>query len=162
MKTKYLYTQKISLFPMFFYRFRLFFFLVISICFYDCSNHTTKSNEWAMNKPPQFLDNNKTSDSLNVAYSCEGIEYENWAEEDAKDSCLTVSLINSNKIPSGNIDTVGEQFRRIALSIQKSLVKPQAYRSYNIIFVKKITEPDGSIIKVHSSGMEISNRNLSR
>ena len=78
--------------------FRIFYMLTISLCFCNCSNHDTKSNEVVAARQPDFVDNGKAVDSLKKVYSCESIEYDNWKDNDASDSCLTVCLINSNKV----------------------------------------------------------------
>ena len=135
--------------------FRLFYVLTISLCFYNCSNNHTKNKEVATIGQPEFLDNGKTIDSLIKAYNCESIEYDNWKDNDANDSCLTVCLINSNKVPSGgDVDENANQIKEIALSVKKVLVKPQNYNSYYIIFVKK-DKVNGLETKAHSAGMEI-------
>ncbi|MEJ7627097.1 MAG: hypothetical protein WKF35_09550 [Ferruginibacter sp.] len=135
--------------------FKLFFVLTISFCFYNCSNTLTKSKKATATGQPEFIDNGKAIDSLLKAYNCESVEYDNWKDNDATDSCLTVCLINSNKVLAGdNPDENGNQLEGIALSIKRSLAKPQKYNSFYIIFVKK-EKVNGEDIRVHSAGMEI-------
>ena len=134
---------------------RLFFLLTVSLCFYNCSNNGTKSKEFIKNRQPDFVDNGKTVDSLIKVYNCESIEYNNWEDNDATDSCLTVCLINSNKVPSGdNVNGNVNQLKGIALSIKNSLAKPENYNSLYIIFVKK-DNVNGLETKNHSAGMKI-------
>ena len=136
--------------------FRPFFTLAISLCFYSCANNSdTKSKEVVVTREPEFVDNGKTVDSLIKVYNCEGVEYDNWKDNDATDSCLTVCLINSNKVPTtSNVDEEGEQLKAIVLSIKKSLANPKNYSSYYIIFVKK-DNTNCISTKTHSAGMEI-------
>ena len=135
--------------------FRFFSVLTISLFFYSCSNNDTKSKEVAVIGQPNFVDGGKTIDSLVKAYNCESVEYDNWKDNDATDSCLTVCLINSSKVPkSNNPDEDGNQLKGIASSIKKSLANPQKYNSFYIIFIKK-ENVNGEETKVHSAGMEI-------
>ena len=99
---------------------RLFSVLAISLCIYSCSGNDTKIREVAVIGQPEFNDNGKTIDSLIKAYNCESVEYDNWKVSDATDSCLTVGLINSSKIPknSSNPEKDVEQFKGIASSIK--------------------------------------------
>ncbi len=93
-------------------------------------------------------------------YNCESINYENWDDKETTDSCLTVCFINSTKVPSGNkLDENVNQFKAIALTINKSLAKPQTYKSFYIIFLKK-DNVNGQETKVHSAGMEIASADL--
>jgi hypothetical protein len=88
------------------YFLRILISLILSICLYNCSSSNST--------PPEFVDGGKTIDSLKNAYNCQGIEYENWEDDDATDSSLTVCFINSNKIPTGNPDESYEQLKGIA------------------------------------------------
>lgn len=140
---------------------RLICFLSISLFFFNCSGNIEikpEAKESATFVTTQFSDNGKTIDSIVKAYNCEGVEYNNWTENDATDSCLTVCLINSTKVPSsGNINN--PVFTAMATAIKKSLAKPQDYNSYYIIFVNK-DSVNGAEIKVHSAGMQIQNSEL--
>ncbi|MEI9943254.1 MAG: hypothetical protein WDN26_03460 [Chitinophagaceae bacterium] len=108
----------------------LLYLFSTSLYFYSCSNNDTKNKELTEIRQPEFADNGKTVDSLKKIYNCESIEYDNWTEKDATDSCLTVCLINSNKATSANnVDSSSNQLKGIALSIKKSLAKPQNYNS---------------------------------
>ncbi|HEY6504903.1 MAG TPA: hypothetical protein VIZ28_13060 [Chitinophagaceae bacterium] len=139
---------------------RLLFLLTISLCFCNCSNNDTKSKKVAEIGQPEFVDNGKAVDSLKKVYNCESIEYDNWEENDATDSCLTVCLINSNKVPSGdNVDDNVNQLKGIALTIKTSLAKPENYNSFYIIFVEK-ENMNGLESKSHAAGMEISSKEL--
>ncbi|WP_269242087.1 hypothetical protein [Flavobacterium limnophilum] len=107
---------------------------------------------------PAFADNGKTIARLKKAYHCESINYENWDNKKETDSCLTVCLTNSTKVPSmTNPDS--RELTEIAASIKKSLAKPQNYKSYYIIFVKK-DKFNGEETKVHSLGQEIRSKDL--
>ena len=140
--------------------FRLFYLLTILLCFYNCTSNDTKNKGLAEIEQPEFADNGKAIDSLKKVYNCESVDYENWGDKKATDSCLTVCLINSSKVPTGNnIDENVNQFKSIALTINKSLAKPQTYKSFYIIFVKK-EKVNGQETKVHSAGMEIASAEL--
>ncbi|MDB5200982.1 MAG: hypothetical protein JWQ27_391 [Ferruginibacter sp.] len=139
---------------------RLLVLFVASLCIYSCSNNDTNSKGMTETKQPEFADNGKTVDSLKKVYNCENIDYENWGDKKAADSCLTVCLINSSKVPSGNnADEEANKFTAMALAIKKSLAKPQNYKSFYLIFVKK-ENVNGQETKVHSPGMEIPNAEL--
>lgn len=140
--------------------FRLFYLLTISICLCNCSSNNTKNKELASAIRPDFLDNGRTVDSLKKVFNCESIEYDNWGFKKVTDSCLTVCLINSTKVPSGtNADSSADQLKGIALSIKKSLKEPQTYKLFYIIFIKK-ENVFGQETKTHSQGMEIAGTEL--
>ncbi len=140
--------------------FRLLYLLTLSLCFYNCTSNDRKSRELAEVNQPKFTDNGKAIDSLKKVYNCESINYENWGDKKTTDSCLTVCLINSTKVPSGNnVDGNVNQFKAIALTIKQALAKPQAYKSIYIIFVKN-DNVNGLESKVHSAGMEIASAEL--
>ena len=104
---------------------------------------------------PAFNDNEHNIDSLKKVYACESISFENWGDKKATDSCLTFCLINSTKIPSQeNVDTSVATFKGIARSLERSLSRPEAYRSFYIIFVEKSTV-NGIELKNHAAGMEV-------
>jgi len=140
-----------------------FFFLIIFLCFYNCSSNRTKNKELPNNvtkiRQPEFLDNGRTVDSLKRVYNCESIEYENWEDDDATDSSLTICLVNSNRVPSSNINDTYSQFKEIASQIKQSLAKPESYKSYYIIFVK-IDTVNGIVSKSHTAGSDIPSTNL--
>jgi hypothetical protein len=109
---------------------------------------------------PDYKDGGKTVDSLKKVYDCENIDYKNWDGKKVIDSCLTVRLINSAKIPSmGNVDEGVSQLKAIALAIKKSLIIPQAYKSFYIIFIKTETI-HGMKVESHTSGMDIRSTEL--
>lgn len=140
--------------------FRLFYLLTFSLCFCNCTSNDTKNKEVAEARQPEFADNGKTIDSLKKMYNCESIDYENWGDKKITDSCLTVCLINSTKVPTGNnVDENANQFKAIVMTINKSLAKPQTYKSFYIIFVKK-DNVNGQETKTHSAGMEITSAEL--
>jgi len=140
--------------------FRLYYLLTLSLFFYNCTSNDTNNKALSEVKQPEFADNGKTIDSLKKVYNCESINYENWDDKEITDSCLTVCLINSTKVPSDNkIDENVNQFKAIALTINKSLAKPQTYKSFYIIFLKK-DNVNGQETKVHSAGMEIASADL--
>lgn len=139
-------------------KFCFFFILTISLCLYNCSSTHPKTAALATMGQPEFADNGKTIAHLKKAYHCKSINYENWDNKKETDSCLTVCLINSTKVPSmDNPDS--RELTEIAASIKKSLAKPQNYKSYYIIFVKK-DKFNGEEIKVHSLGQEIRSKDL--
>jgi hypothetical protein len=140
--------------------FRLFYLLPISLFLCNCAGNGTKNKELTEVRQPEFADNGKTIDSLKTVYNCETIDYENWSDKKATDSCLTVCLINSTKVPPGNnVDWNANQLKAIALAIKKSLAKPQTYKSFYIIFLEK-DNVNGQETKVHSAGMEITSAEL--
>ena len=139
---------------------QLLFLFSASLYFCNCSDNETKSKELTEITQPEFADNGKTVDSLKKVYNCESIDYENWGNKKTTDSCLTVCLINSTKVPSGNnVDESANQIKAIAFAIKKSLAKPQTYKSFYIIFVKK-DNVNGQETKVHSAGLEITSAEL--
>ena len=136
------------------------FLFSASLYFYSCSDNGTKSKEPTEITQQEFSDNGKTVDSLKKVYNCESINFENWGGKKTTDSCLTVCLVNSTKVPSGgNVDSTADQLKGIASSIKKSLTKSQTYKSFYIIFIKKDNE-NGLETKTHSAGMEISSSQL--
>jgi hypothetical protein len=138
----------------------LFYLLAFSFFFCSCANNGKNSNKSDEDNQPVFADNGKTIDSLKQVYNCESINYENWADKKTTDSCLTVCLINSTKVPSGsNVEEDADRFKAIAISIKKSLAKPETYKSFYIIFVKKENN-NGLKTKVHSAGMELPSAEL--
>ena len=107
------------------------FLFSASLYFCSCSDNRTKSKEPTELTQPEFADNGKTVDSLKNVYNCESINYENWGDKKTTDSCLTVCLINSTKVPSGgDVDSTAGQLKGIASSIKKSLTKSQTYKSF--------------------------------
>lgn len=103
---------------------------------------------------PQFTDNGKTIDSIKVEYSAENFEFENWEEDDASDSSLTICLVNSKGLFSKGIDLKVQEFKSIASRIRNSLADKTKYKSYYIIFVK--SEKTGfSSTRSHTDGMDI-------
>ncbi len=139
-----------------------FYFLTLSLCLYNCygNDKKTKDSTTAVVNQPQFLDGGKTVDSLIKVYNCEGIEYDNWEEKKPTDSCLTVCFINSTKVPPATDfeNSIGS-LEKIASVIKRSLKKPQDYKSYYIIFIKKETK-NGMIFRTHSNGMKIPSTEL--
>lgn len=134
---------------------QLLFLFSASLLLCSCSDNATKSKEPREITQPEFADNGKTVDSLKKVYNCESINFENWGDKKTTDSCLTVCLVNSTKVPSnGNVDSTADQLKGVASSINKSLTKPQTYKSFYIIFVKK-ENVNGLETKTHSAGMEI-------
>ncbi len=131
------------------------FLLIISFSLFSCSSNDTKDERLVVSLQPDFSDNGKTVDSIKKAYNCESIEYDNWGDKEAVDSCLTVCLINSTKIPPiNNVDETAGQFKAIALAMKKSLAKPQDYKTIYIVFVRKESF-NGVEGKSHSAGMEL-------
>ena len=129
--------------------------LSLTLCFCTSDNKPKSKGTNTSALTPQFRDNGKTIDSLKSVYNFEGIEYENWEDDDATDSSLTVSFINSKKLPSKDIDEGVKEFKAIASSIHKSIVDTSKYNSYYIIFVKKDTI--GNMVNgSHTAGMDVS------
>lgn len=103
---------------------------------------------------PLFKDDGKTIDSLRHVYSFKEVEYENWEDDDAVDSSLTVCFINSEKLPAEDIEASVAEFNGIASSIRNAIAEPDEYKSYYIIFVKR----DGdylTTISSHRAGMDV-------
>lgn len=130
-------------------KFKLFCLLIISLCFYNCSDKLEN---------PEFVDSGKTVDSLKKAYNCESIDFENWEDKKVLDSCLTVRLINSSKVPSAEYSDPDKEnlpLTEIASAIKKSLAKPQNYKSFHIIFIEKVDD-----VEAYSLGGEIQSKDL--
>jgi hypothetical protein len=100
---------------------------------------------------PSFIDNGKTIDSLKLVHGTETVSYDKW-DKKSGDSCLTVCLINSRKVPKGV--EAAKNFIKIASAIKMVLKSPNTYNSIYIIFVKKETF-NGMEIKTHTSGMDV-------
>jgi hypothetical protein len=138
----------------------LLYLLAISLCLCNCSANKTELKSYAVVIPPLFTDNGKTIDSVQKAYDCETIDFENWGDKTAKDSFLTIRLINSTKVPSlANMDRHVNELETIAFSIKKALANPQAYKSFYIIFIKK-EFVNGEEIQAHAAGMEVASAAL--
>jgi hypothetical protein len=99
--------------------------------------HTTRSRITDTSFAPEFKDDGKIIDSLKDVYNFEAVEYNNWDDDNATDSSLTVSFINSKKLPAKDIETSVREFKAIASSIHRSMVDKNRYESYNIIFVTR-------------------------
>ena len=124
----------------------------ILICFLSCRNKDSKT--------PEFADQGSTINMLKSAYKCENIEFENWEDDDARDSTLTICLINSKSVPDiVEPDADIEQLKVIARQIKKSLKKPEMYKSYYVIFVKR----EGNFLfgsDAHTTGSDIPAKEL--
>lgn len=109
---------------------------------------------------PGFADKGHTLDSLQKVYVCESIDFENWAQKPESDSCLTVCLVNSTRVPATeNVMNTVAQLKGIASAVKKALVSPEMYKRYYIIFVKK--DKTGMMeTKEHTAGMEIPSAEL--
>ena len=139
----------------------LCFFLITAAFCYSFSSGTVTSAQSlnftckdTTSRPPVFKDGGKTIDNLQKEYDCKVIEFENWEDDDATDSSLTVLLINSRILGSISPDKNQDLLEYVAAQIKKSLAYPQNYKSYYIIFV---TEKGEGFMKgrVHSLGGEI-------
>jgi hypothetical protein len=75
------------------------------------------------------------------------------------DSSLTVCFINGTVILKTSPDENYNVFRGIAQPIKHALQKPESYRSYNIIFVKRDTLCD-LIGSAHTAGAVVSSKGL--
>lgn len=104
--------------------------------------------------PPKFSDNGKVIDSIKNAYSAEAIEFENWGDDDATDSTLTVCLINSKKLPAQDNDSSDQVFKGLASVIRRSLTDNTRYNAYYIIFVK-VNDQSGFQTRSHTAGMKV-------
>ena len=139
-------------------KFGFYCLLTISFFLYNCSSSNTKNKAVATIGQPEFADKGKTMARLKKTYHCESINYENWDDKKETDTCLTVCLINSTKVPlMTNPDS--RELIEIAASIKKSLAKPQNYKSYYIIFVEKSVFM-GEESKAHTLGQEIRSKDL--
>ena len=138
----------------------IIYLLTISICLCKCSDKETISKEFRGVRQPLFNDLGKAIESLKNVYNCESVDFENWEDNNETDSCLTVRLINSTKVPLlADIDEPVNELETIASSKKKALAKPQAYKSFYIIFIKK-EFVNGEEIQVHSAGMEVASAAL--
>lgn len=131
--------------------------LSFSHCASNNNNPVRKTNNISVS--PKFSDNGKAIDSLRKVYHFEDVEYENWEDDDNTDSSLTISFINSKKIPDGNLEASVDEFRNIASGIHGSLADQNKYRSYYIIFIERDTVM-GKINSAHTSGMDIHIKDL--
>jgi hypothetical protein len=133
-------------------------FLAIALCLSLslCKSHDKPPRKIAATSSlvPEFTDNGKVMDSLKGVYRFESIEYENWDDDDATDSSLTVSFINSKKLPSTDVDATVKEFRGIASSIRRSIVDTNRYKSYNIIFLARDTM-GMMTTSSHTAGMDV-------
>lgn len=112
------------------YLIRVLFLSVITICYSGCSKDTSV--------PPEFNDGGKAVEKLKITYQCEGIEFENWEDDDTADSALTICLINSQILPS--IKSAEERYGHlvaVASQIKQSLKYPEKYRSFDVVFVER-------------------------
>ena len=138
---------------------RLFYLLAFSICICHFAGNAAK-NKKRIVVQPEFADNGTTIDSLKKVFRCESIDFYNWNRRKTTDSCLTVCLINSTKVPSGyNLEEKVKVFKEIAIAVKKSLAKPQYYKSYDIIFVEKEVI-NGGEVRSHTAGMELTSAEL--
>lgn len=133
------------------YFIKLSFILAVSICFYSCY--------FKGSRPPEFVDGGETINSLQRTYNFQSIEYENWEDDDATDSSLTICFINSILVPSGDVDESYKQLKGIVSQIRKSLKKPEKYKSYYVIFVKRDNH-SGLIFNSHTTGADIPSEEL--
>lgn len=131
--------------------------MTIAISFCQCNTPASENIPMGVMPAPEYKDNGKTIDSLKNAFACDSIVYENWGMNIAADKCLTVCLVNSNKVPSGQINNSDSNFvlfKNIASSIQQALAKPEDYKQFSIIFVKKMMV-NGEAIQVHTGGIDL-------
>ncbi len=131
--------------------------LAISFGFCQCNTPAKEKPLIEVMPAPEYKDNGKTIDSLKKAFACDSIVYENWGMNKASDQCLTVCLVNSTKVPTPQINNQDSDlivFKNIAASIQQALAKPNDYKQFSIIFVKKMVV-NGEEIKVHSAGIDL-------
>jgi hypothetical protein len=140
---------------------RLLFICSVLISFCHCKPTSSKTEDQLANnsRTPEFADKGNAIDNLKRQYLCETVEYENWEPDDLTDSSLTVCFINSKRVPEGDADKSFDQFKSIALQVRNAVVKPQKYKSYYIIFVKRETVY-GMTQNVHSAGADIPSKEL--
>jgi hypothetical protein len=125
--------------------------LLLAFCFTCFLLLTENSKAQKQVTIPAFLDNGKTVDSLQQIHGAQEISYEKWDKRES-DSCLSVCLINSQKVPIGV--EASSHFIKMASAIKKALKKPGSYKSIYIIFVIKDIV-NGMEIKIHTSGMDV-------
>ncbi|NEU09708.1 hypothetical protein GZH53_15375 [Flavihumibacter sp. R14] len=114
------------------YLVRVLFLSVITICYAGCVKGTSSS------VPPEFNDGGKAVENIKIAYQCESIEFENWEDDDAADSVLTICLINSQMLAC--VKSAEEKFEHlvaVASQIKPSLKYPEKYKSYHVVFVEQ-------------------------
>ena len=107
---------------------RITLILSVLFSFVSCSDNSM---------PPTFKDGNNTISGLQSKYKCEGIEFENWEDDDKTDSTLTICLINSSALPSTAVDQSYLVLKEIATQVKHAVKRPELYKSYYVIFVKK-------------------------
>jgi hypothetical protein len=129
-------------------RFSISFLTTIALVILLISCNSFKSH------PPAFNDGGAAVNIVKNDWQCESVEFENWGDNDLKDSTLTICLINSKSVPSSSADSGYSQMKTIANQIRHSLAKPQLYNSYNVIFVKASGEGFAQA-RVHSAGANI-------
>lgn len=123
--------------------------ILLFIVLYGCSGKEQPSIK------PKFSDNDKVIDSIKNTYQAQLIEFENWEADDARDSTLTVCIVNSKKLPSKNPDIAFKEIKSIASEIRNSLLDKSSYNSYYIIFVK--TDTAGLMqTRSHTAGADVS------
>ncbi|HUC80213.1 MAG TPA: hypothetical protein VMR70_04820 [Flavisolibacter sp.] len=131
--------------------------LSLSLSFCTADNKPKSAEPSTSALAPQFRDKGMTMDSLQSVYNFASVEYENWEDDDATDSSLTVSFINSTKLPPTEIEASVKEFTAIASSIHRSIADTSKYKSYYIIFVKRDTI--GNLVNgSHTAGMDVSVR----
>jgi hypothetical protein len=114
-----------------YYLIRVLVVSVMTICFSGCFHDTSSV-------PPKFNDGGKALEKLKITYQCESIEFENWEDDDAADSALTICLINSKMLSCVKSDQEKyEHLVAVAAQIKGSLKYPEKYKSYDVVFVKR-------------------------
>jgi hypothetical protein len=138
---------------------QLFFFAILLL---SCM---TSDGAWAQqarnaipladtaSKPPAFTDGGKTIANLAALYKCERIEFENWEQDDAVDSILTVCLINNKIRFAKSAEAEVGEMKAIARKVAAVISYPKRYKSYYIIFVKRGLM-SGEPVNVHAGGSE--------
>ena len=137
-----------------------FLSLLLCLTLNFCSINEIKDKEQNTSSLiPAYNDSGKTIDSLKAVYKAQDVEYENWEPDDTTDSSLTVSFINSKRLPAKDVDSSVNEFKAIASSIHRSIVDTGKYKSYYIIFVSRDTM--GKLINSsHTAGMDVSVKEL--
>src|SRR3954468_24603551 len=88
-----------------------FLILAIPLCLFAC--------QWNKSIEPAFKDGGLTVRNLKDEWKCERIDFENWEGDDARDSSLTICLINSNSVPNPRSDNSMAILKMIAAEVKQ-------------------------------------------
>jgi hypothetical protein len=128
-------------------RFQFTAYLIITILFSNCkSNENKKAPETISEKlsryfdAPDFTDEGQTIDTLKARYNFEGVEFENWEQDDKSDSMLTVCFINGRNLPLHSTDSMQTILQQFAKSIKNVLQKPSAFPTLYMVLIERKKE----------------------